>query len=108
MRRKKPEEVALMLKDIYKKGFLTYPLEFHCDNGSKFKGGVDKLLKAHNVDVKRVTTKYHHKFTAFVERFNKTLVERLFKLQDAQELNNPTKGFKDMGETSSEYFEINE
>ena len=38
-----------------------------------------------------VTTKYHYNFTAFVERFNKTLAERLFKSQDAQELQNPAK-----------------
>ena len=41
-----------------------------------------------------MTTKYHHNFTAFVERFNKTLGERLFKAQDAQELQNPTKDSK--------------
>jgi len=39
--------------------------------------------------VKRVTTKYHHRFTAFVERFNKTLAEKLFKVQDAKELDDP-------------------
>ena len=48
-------------------------------------------MKEHKVIVKRVTTKYHHKFTGFVENFNKTLAQRLFKIQDAQELNNPTK-----------------
>ena len=40
------------------------------------------------------TTKYHHNFTAFIERFNKTLAERLFKAQDAQELQNPTEDSK--------------
>ena len=49
-----------------------------------------------------MTTKYHHNFTAFVERFNKTLAERLFKPQDAQELQNPTKDSKqNLGEISS-------
>ena len=37
------------------------------------------------------TTKYHQNFTAFIERFNKTLAQRLFKAQDVQELQNPTK-----------------
>ena len=78
-----------MIKDIYKKEPLKWPQKFHCDNGFEFKSSVDKLLKAHNIEVKRVTTKYHHKFTAFVERFNKTLAELLFKIQDAQKLNNP-------------------
>ena len=40
------------------------------------------------------TTKYHHNFTEFIERFNKTLAERLFKAQDAQKLQNPTKDTK--------------
>ena len=36
-------------------------------------------------------TKYKHTHTAFVEALNKILAERLFKVQDAQELNNPEK-----------------
>ena len=39
----------------------------------------------------RVTTKYKHTHTAFVEALNKILAERLFKVQDAQELNDPQK-----------------
>ena len=36
-------------------------------------------------------TKYKHTRTAFVEALNKILTERLFKVQDAQELNDPEK-----------------
>ena len=36
-------------------------------------------------------TKYAHTHTAFVEALNKILTERLFKIQDAQELNDPEK-----------------
>ena len=36
-------------------------------------------------------TKYKHTHTAFVEALNKILTERLFKVQDAQELNDPEK-----------------
>ena len=35
--------------------------------------------------------KYAHTHTVFVEALNKILAERLFKVQDAQELNNPEK-----------------
>ena len=35
--------------------------------------------------------KYAHTHTAFVETLNKILTERLFKVQDAQELNDPEK-----------------
>ena len=80
-----------MLQDIYKKGPLRYSKKFHVDNGTEFKAGVLKLMKEKGVKVVSVTTKYHHNFTAFVERFNKSLAERLFKAQDAQELENSTK-----------------
>ena len=91
LKTKKASEVAEMFKDIYKKGPLKYPVELHVDNGTEFKADVLKLMKTHDVKVVSATTKYHHNFTAFVERFNKTLAERLFKAQDAQELQNPTK-----------------
>ena len=38
-----------------------------------------------------MTTKYKHTHTAFVEALSKILTERLFKAQDAQELNDPEK-----------------
>lgn len=94
LRTKKASEVSMMFKDIYKKGPLRYPEELHVDNGTEFKSDVDKLMQEHKVVVKRVTTKYHHKFTAFVENFNKTLATKLFKIQDAQELNDPSEDSK--------------
>ena len=94
LKTKKASEVADMLKDVYRKGPLRYPKELHVDNGTEFKVDVLKLMKEHDVKVVSVTTKYHHNFTAFVERFNKILAERLFKAQDAQELQNPTKDSK--------------
>ena len=94
LRTKKASEVAEMFADIYKKGPLKYPKELHVDGGTELKSQVDKLMGEHSVEVKRVTTKYHHHFTAFVENFNKTLAGRLFKIQDAVELNDPTKDSK--------------
>ena len=64
---------------------------FQCDNGSEFKAEVTKMLEKHEVKIQRVTTKYKHTHTAFVEALNKILAERLFKAQDAQELNDPDK-----------------
>ena len=49
------------------------------------------MLEKHEVKIQRVTTKYKHTHTAFVEALNKILAERLFKVQDAQELNDPEK-----------------
>ena len=80
-----------MITDIYKVGPLTYPSIFQCDNGSEFKVEVTKMLDKQKVKIQRVTMKYTHTHTAFVEALNKILAERLFKIQDAQELNDPEK-----------------
>ena len=49
------------------------------------------MSEKHQVKIRRVTTKYKHTHTAFIEALNKILTERLFKVQDAQELNDPEK-----------------
>ena len=68
IRTKKSNEVALELESIYKKGgAFKCPKVFQCDNRSEFKSEVTKLLEKHNVDIRRVTTKYKHTHTAFVD-----------------------------------------
>ena len=91
LRTKQARDVAEMIADIYKVEPLKYPKIFQCDNGSEFKGEVTKMLEKNEVKIQRVTTKYKHTHTAFVEALNKVLAERLFKVQDAQELNDPEK-----------------
>ena len=91
MRTKQAKDVAEMISDIYKVGPLTWPKVFQCDNGSEFKAEVTKMLEKHDVKIRRATTKYKHTHTAFVESLNKILSENLFKVQDAQELNDPEK-----------------
>ena len=92
LRTKKSSEVAFVLEVIYKKGgVFKCPKVFQSDNGSEFKNEVTKLLEKHNVDVRRATTKYKHTHTAFVEAFNKELEKLLFKLIDAQKLQDPEK-----------------
>ena len=91
LRTKQARDVAEMIADVYKVGPLTYPEIFQCDNGSEFKGEVTKMLEKQEVKIRRVTTKYKHTHKAFVEALNKILTERLFKVQDAQELNDPEK-----------------
>ena len=49
------------------------------------------MLVQQEVKIRQVTVKYTHTHTAFVEALNKVLTERLFKVQDAQELNDPEK-----------------
>ena len=79
--------MAERIADIYKVGPLTYPKIFQCDNGSEFKGDVTKMLEKNKVKIQRVTSEYKHTHTVFVKALNKILTERLFKVQDAQELN---------------------
>ena len=89
LRTKQVRDVAEMITDIYKP--LKFPKIFQCDNGSEFKGDVTKMLEKNEVKIRQVMTKYKHTHTAFVEALNKILTERLFKVQDAQELNDPEK-----------------
>ena len=90
LRIKKSSEVAFVLEAVYKKGgVFKYPKVFSCDNGSEFKNEVTELFEKHNVDIRRATAKYKHTHTAFVEAFNKELAKLLFKLMDAQDLQDP-------------------
>ena len=91
LRTKQVRDVAEMIADIYKVGPLKYPKIFQCDNGSEFKRDVTKMLEKNEVNIRQVMTKYKHTHTAFVEALNKILAERLFKVQDAQELNDREK-----------------
>ena len=72
LRTKKSSEVAFVLEAIYKKGgVFKFPKAFKCDNSFEFKNEVTKLVEKHNVEIRRVTRKYKHTYTAFVEAFNK-------------------------------------
>lgn len=50
---------------------------------SEFKGSCEKLMKEHNVIIQKASSKSS---MGIVERFNRTLAEKLFRIQDAQEL----------------------
>ena len=91
LRTKQACDVAEMISDIYKVVPLTYFKIFQCSNGSEFKREVTMMLEKHGFKIRRVTTKYKHIHTAFVKALNKILAERLFKVQDAQELNDLVK-----------------
>ena len=91
LRTKQARDVAEMIADIYKVGPVKYSKIFQWNNGSEFKGNVTNMLEKSEVKIQRVTTKYKHTHTAFVEALNKILTERLFKVQFAQELNDPEK-----------------
>ena len=54
LRMKQAKDVAEMVANIYKVGPLTYPGTFQCDNGSKFKEEVTKMLEKNEVKIRRV------------------------------------------------------
>ena len=91
LRTKQTKDLADMIADIYKVGPLTYPKIFQGHNGSEFKAEVTKMLEKHEVRIRCTRTKYKQTHTAFVEALNEILTENLFKVQDAQELNDPEK-----------------
>ena len=90
---KKSSEVAFVLGAIDKKrgGTFRYSKDLQIVNGSEFKGELTKSFEKQNVKIRRATTKYKHTHTSFVEAFNKELEKLLFKLMDAQELQDPKK-----------------
>ena len=79
LRTKQERDVAETIADIYKVRPLKYPKIFQCDNGSEFKEDVTKMLEKNEVKIRRVTTKYKHTHTAFVEALNKILAERFIQ-----------------------------
>ena len=77
--------VAKAFKKIYSKADcpLIWPRVLQVDGGSEFKDEVIRLMDEKGVRIRVGTT---HKSQAIVERYNRTLAERLFKIQDAKEL----------------------
>ena len=82
---KKASTVAEALQNIYKRSPLTWPNLLQVDPGKEFFGDVVKLLNKNNVKIRRGIPDVHRQ-QALVERFNRTLAERLFSHQYYREL----------------------
>ena len=82
-------EVAKAFEKIYKR-HLKYPKLLQVDPGREFMGAVSQLMAKSNVRIKRGQTEIHRD-QGVVERFNRTLAERLFGYQYAKELEEPHK-----------------
>ena len=85
---KNSTEVARALERIYKRSPLRWPVTFQVDPGREFMGHVTTVLTKHDVKIRR-GEKAAHRSQALVERFNRTLSERLFGHQYAEELKHP-------------------
>jgi hypothetical protein len=74
---KSAAEVAAALRRIYKRGPLQFPRLLQVEPGREFMGAVSQLLAKHNTQVRRGRVDIHRNQN-IVERFNRTLAERLF------------------------------
>ena len=85
---KEAKEVAAALERIYSRRPLKWPKLLQVDPGREFMGAVNQLLSKHNVEVRRGRVDIHRD-QAIVERFNRTLAERLFGYQYGVEMRLP-------------------
>ena len=84
------KEVAQAFQWIYDNTPLTYPKTLIVDEGSEFRGDTTKLMEKHDVIVQRGDPSQHCS-QGIVERFNRTLANRLFTYQYHKELEDPSK-----------------
>ena len=85
---KEAREVAAALERIYSRSLLSWPKLLQVDPNREFMGAVNQLLSKHNVEVRRGRVDIHRD-QAIVERFNRTLAERLFGHQYGVEMRLP-------------------
>ena len=87
---KNSKEVALTFQWIYENTPLTYPKTLIIDDGKQFYGDITKLMEKHDEIIQRGDPS-QHRSQGIVERFNRTLADRLFSYQYHKELEDPSK-----------------
>ena len=85
---KHSDEVALAFKRIYKRAPQKWPQMLQVDPGREFMGAVTKEMENHKMYIRRGRVDIHRD-QPIVERFNRTLAERLFGHQYAIEMRLP-------------------
>ena len=77
--------IARALKEKYDDSEcpLVWPKLLITDKGSEFKGDCERLLEEHGVRFQKAKSKYT---MGIVERYNRTLTEKLFRSQDTSDL----------------------
>ena len=86
---KESEEVLRGFARVYRRGPLKWPQLLQVDPGCEFMGAVTKAMENNKTAIRRGRTDIHRD-QAIVERFNRTLAERLFGHQYAVEMNLPS------------------
>ena len=87
---KNSKEVAQAFQWIYENTPLNYPKTLIVDDGKEFYGDTTKLMEKHDVMIQRGDPS-QHRSQGIVERFNRTLADRLFSYQYHKELEDPSK-----------------
>ena len=82
---KNSDEVAKAFQSIYRRSPLTWPNMLQVDPGREFMGAVTKEMEKHKTYIRCGRTEIHRD-QGIVERFNRTLAERLFGHQYAVEM----------------------
>ena len=82
---KNAKEVAQAFQWIYDNMPLNYPKTLIVDDGKEFYGDITKLMKKHDVIIQHGDPS-QHRSQGIVERFNRTLADRLFSYQYHKEL----------------------
>ena len=85
---KNSDEVSKAFQTIYKRSPLTWPEMLQGDPGREFMGAVTKEMEHHKTYIRQGRVDIHRD-QAIVERFNRTLAERLFGHQYAVEMRLP-------------------
>ena len=84
------KEVTQAFQWIYENTPLNYPKTLILDDGKEFYGDTTKLMEKHDVMIQRGDPS-QHRSQGIVERFNRTLADRLFTYQYHKELEDPSK-----------------
>ena len=84
------KEVAQAFQWIYDNTPLTYPKTLIVDDGKEFYGDATKLMEKHDVIIQRGDPS-QHRSQGIVERFNRTLADRLFSYKYHKEFEDPSK-----------------
>ena len=87
---KNPKEIAQAFQWIYENTSLNYPKTLIVDNGKEFYGDTMKLMEKHDVMIQHGDPSQHHS-QGIVERFNRTLADRLLTYQYHKEFEDPSK-----------------
>ena len=90
MTSKYAKEVAQAFQWIYENTPLNYSKTLIVDDGKKIYGDTTKLMEKHDVIIQRGNPS-QHRSQGIVERFNRTLADRLFTYQYHKELEDPSK-----------------